>query len=87
MCDNIIGIDEQIQIIMRQTDYNEDFARKKLVENNYDHLIVIKKYFGISDKKETYINKKNLNQEIFKQIRFKLDSSMREYKDRSEKNN
>ena len=87
MTENIICIDEQIQIIMRQTDYSETTAKEKLVENNYDHLTVIKKYFGIPDKKETHINKKHLNQEIYKQIRFKLDKTMRDYNERSEKNN
>jgi hypothetical protein len=85
MSENIICIDEQIQIIMRQTDYSETIAKEKLIENNYDHLTVIKKYFGIPDKKETYIDKKHLNQEIYKQIRFKLDKTMRDYNERSEK--
>jgi hypothetical protein len=87
MSENLICIDEKIQIIMRQTDYSEIIAKEKLIENNYDYLTVIKNYFGIPDKKETNIDKKHLNQEIYKQIRFKLDKTMREYNERSEKNN
>jgi hypothetical protein len=90
MTDNIncidvyVDLDEKIQIILRQTDYNEEIAKEKLVENNCDHLLVIKKYFGIAEKKEPVVDKKNLNQEIYKQIRFKLDKTMRDYNQRKE---
>lgn len=68
---------ELIQIILRQTDYTEEIAREKLIENNGDHILVIKKYMGLHDKKQEPV--KSLNQEIYKQLRYKLDSSMREY--------
>uniref|UniRef100_A0A6C0DII1 Uncharacterized protein n=1 Tax=viral metagenome TaxID=1070528 RepID=A0A6C0DII1_9ZZZZ len=93
MTDNIncidvqIDLDEKIQIILRQTDYNEEIAKEKLLENNCDHLLVIKKYFGIAEKKEPTIDRKNLNQEIYKQIRFKLDKTMRDYNQRKELEN
>ena len=67
----------KIQMIMRQTDYNEDDSRKKLDEFEGDHIKVIKFYMGISDKKETV--KKSLNQEIYRQLRSKLDDSMKNY--------
>ena len=75
--------DEKIQIIMRQTDYNFETSKEKLIENDYDHLKVIKNYFGIVDKKSTLV--KSTNQEIYRQIRSKLDESMREYNERKEK--
>ncbi len=90
MTDNIncidlhVDLDEKIQIILRQTDYNEEIAKEKLMENNCDHLLVIKKYFGITEKKEPVVGRKNLNQEIYKQIRFKLDKTMRDYNQRKE---
>jgi hypothetical protein len=68
---------ELIQIILRQTDYTEEIAKEKLIENNGDHILVIKKYMGLDDKKQEPV--KSLNQEIYKQLRYKLDSSMREY--------
>ena len=64
---------ELIQIIMRQTDYTEEVARKKLVENNFDTIIVIKKYMGLNDKKPETI--KSVNQEIYKQLRYKLNNN------------
>ena len=76
-------IAEKVQIILRQTDYTEETAIEKLKENNFDELKVIKCYFGIQEKTNTPI--KTLNQEIYKQIRYKLDSNMRDYHKRVEK--
>jgi hypothetical protein len=78
-------IDEQINIIMRQTDYNFELAKEKLKETNYDHLKVIKSFLGIKDKNPSVVNSKN--QEIYKQIRHKLDASMREYNERKDNEN
>ena len=75
-------VDEHIQIIMRQTDYNFETAKQKLEECNYDYLTVIKRYVGVTEKNEPQI--RSVNQEIYKQIRHKLDASMREYNERKE---
>ena len=75
-------LQEKIQIIIRQTDYNEETVKEKLTEFNYDHLAVIKNFFGIADKKEQPV--KNVNQEIYRQIRYKLDANMRDYNKRKE---
>jgi hypothetical protein len=61
---------ELIQMIMRQTDYTEVTAREKLIEYNYNSLLVIKKYMGLDDKPKEII--KSVNQEIYKQLRYKL---------------
>ena len=76
-------IDEKIQRIIRQTDYSEDEAREKLKEYNFNEILLIKAYFGIIDKKPSPI--KSVNQEIYKQLRNKLDTSMRDYRDRVDK--
>jgi hypothetical protein len=75
-------IENKIQIILRQTDYSEETAREKLKEANFDHILVIKSFMGITEKKAPPI--KSVNQEIYKQLRYKLDSSMREYNIRKE---
>jgi hypothetical protein len=75
-------IENKIQIILRQTDYLEEVAREKLKESNFDHILVIKSFMGITEKKAPPI--KSVNQEIYKQLRYKLDSSMREYNIRKE---
>jgi hypothetical protein len=74
---------EKIQMILRQTDFSEEDAKNKLKEFNYDHIQVIKSYLGITEKKEPPI--KTVNQEIYKQIRYRLDSNMREYNLRKER--
>jgi hypothetical protein len=76
-------IDEKVQIIMRQTDYTEEIAKEKLKEFNYDHIAVIKSYLGVTDKKAQPV--KSVNQEIYKQLRYRLDSNMRNYQERVEK--
>ena len=58
-------------------------ATEKLKEFNYDHMAVIRAYFGIPEKKVQPI--KSVNQEIYKQLRYKLDSNMRNYQERVEK--
>ena len=88
MSDNISFVEnseiqEKIQMILRQTNYSENEAHELLKENNYDAIIVIKKYLGVTEKKEPPV--KNVNQEIYKQIRHKLDANMREYNLRKEK--
>ena len=60
-------VEEKIQIIMRQTNYSEEESKQKLQEYNEDHILVIKKYLGIVDKKTSIAKTKN--QEIYRQIR------------------
>ena len=87
MADNISFIETEditnkVQIILRQTDLSEDVAREKLREANFDHIVVIKSFLGITEKKALPIKSKN--QEIYKQLRYKLDSSMREFNSKKE---
>jgi len=74
-CEN--DIIEKINIITRQTDYDESIAREKLLENQNDHIKVIKLFMGISEKKIQ--QPKSINQEIYKQMREKLDKSIRDF--------
>jgi hypothetical protein len=74
-------INEKIQIIMRQTDYTEEKSLNKLEEFNYDHILVLKDYFGIPFKKDNKI--KSVNQEIYRQIRYKLNDSLKEFNEKN----
>jgi hypothetical protein len=76
-------IQEKVEMILRQTDYTEEEAKNKLKEFNYDNIQVVKSYLGIPEKKAPPI--KTVNQEIYKQIRYKLDSTMRDYNLRKER--
>ena len=87
MSDNISFIEtdditNKVQIILRQTDLSEEVAREKLKEANFDHISVIKSFLGITEKKALPIKSKT--QEIYKQLRYKLDSSMREFNSKKE---
>jgi hypothetical protein len=61
---------DQIQLIMRQTNYTEEEALNKLIEFNYDSVKTIKSYFNIGEKKEKVLS---VNQEIYKHLRVKLN--------------
>jgi hypothetical protein len=73
-----VSNDEKISLIMRQTNYSYEEARQKLLDCNNDPILTIKKYFGISDKERKTTNS-SLNQEIYKQIREKMNNSIYEY--------
>jgi hypothetical protein len=72
-------IDEKVQIIMRQTDYTSEKALEKLKQFNFDEMTVIRDYFGITEKKAPPV--KSLNQEIYRQLRSRLDGAMKEYRE------
>jgi uncharacterized protein YabN with tetrapyrrole methylase and pyrophosphatase domain len=74
---------DQIQKILRQTNYTEIEAYDKLKEHNFDYLAVVKAYFGINDKNPKV---KSINQEIYKQLRYKLDGAMSNYNNKLESN-
>ena len=69
--------EKKINIIVRQTNYTYDEADKKLEEFNNDPILVIKNYFGIKNKEIK--SGPSLNQEIYKQLREKMNSSIYEY--------
>jgi hypothetical protein len=55
------------EIIMRQTDYDEETAKQKLEEHNNDIKNVVREFLCIGIKKES--SKKTVQQELYKQIR------------------
>ena len=78
-------IDEKIQKILRQTDYNKEEAKELLEKNDYDEIKTIRSYLGITEKKNSKIT--SINQEIYKQLRYKLDKSMNNYREKINKDN
>jgi hypothetical protein len=62
-----------IHIICNQTNYDVNAAKEKLLLFNNDYILVIKDFLNIPEKKEPI---KSLNQEIYKQLRYKLDESI-----------
>jgi hypothetical protein len=74
-------MDELVKKVMAQTNYDQATAEQKLIEFNYDMMRVLKDYMGIPDVKHDR-KIKSVNQEIYKQIRYSLDSSMKEYREK-----
>ena len=75
---------EKIHKIICQTDYTEIQALEKLHQFNGDEIIVIKDYLGIHTKPILKPEVKSVNQEIYKQLRYKLDNAMRTYNEKQE---
>ena len=72
-----------IKKIMAQTTYNEEEAKEKLRYFQGDFMKVLKDYMGIKVESNTSSKKvKSINQEIYRQIRYTLDTSMKEYRDK-----
>jgi hypothetical protein len=78
--------DEQINMIMRQTDYTKEISEQKLKEHNNDIMSVMREYMGpskISSKPAS--SKFSVNQQIFKEIRGMMDDASRTYQNKKEK--
>jgi hypothetical protein len=80
---------EQIDMIIRQTDYNQETAEQKLIEFNNDMLAVIRDYMkpaagSISSNTPTD-TKYSKNQQIYKEIRGMMDNAARHYEEKKAK--
>ncbi len=83
---NIPNVLEMINIITRQTDYDEDTALEKLKDNNYDPISVIRNFMG--PKKEVSNNiseNKTLNQRVYHEMRTMLDTANATYRAKKER--
>jgi hypothetical protein len=74
---------EKVGIIIRQTNYTTEIAREKLLMANMDYIKVIKEYCGITEKKAPPV--KSLQQQIYKEIRYRLDDSIRDFNNKQDK--
>jgi vacuolar-type H+-ATPase subunit F/Vma7 len=75
------NLSELIQKVKRQTTLKEEEIKSQLKESNYDYMKVIKNHFNVYEKKEEEIV--SINQEIYKQIRHKMDNIMKDYNQRN----
>ena len=62
-------IKKRVEIVMRQTNYEEEVANQKLKKHNYDTMACIKEYLGIEMKREHYAKVMSTNQRIYQQLR------------------
>jgi hypothetical protein len=73
-------ISKMCNIVSRQTNYTIDEIKDKLIEYDYVYTDIIKEYMGIKKDKPTPI--KSVNQEIYRQIRIKLDEATKDFNDK-----
>lgn len=78
-------LNKKIEIVMRQTNYTEDETKQLLNENNYDELLVIRNYLGVKTEVREKEKVNSVNQEIYKQLRYRLNDVMRGYNERVSK--
>lgn len=76
-------VDELVQVVCRQTDYDEDKAKDKLIEHALDLQAVVREYMGVGVKK-TEEKKTSTNQMVFKEFRTFLDDAASSYYKRKE---
>ncbi len=71
-----------VKKVMSQTNYTEEEAMEKLRLFNCDYTKVIRDYMGMPEKQQEK-KVKSINQEIYRQLRTKLDGSMKEYREKN----
>ena len=74
-----LELEEKIDVVRRQTNYTYEEAKTKLTENNNDTIIVVKQYIGVKDKIPTTCKSNSLNQEIYRQLREKMNNGIKDY--------
>jgi len=67
-----MAMEEDIDFIMRQTNYTREISYQKLLEHEQNKIKVIKEYMGIPFSQKE-VPKKSLQQEMYSQIRKKMD--------------
>ena len=68
---------ELVDLVCRQTKYNEKEAKEQLILVDYDYMRVLRNYMGISKKEAQPIG--SINQTIFKEFRTLLDDAATAY--------
>jgi hypothetical protein len=67
-----MAMEEDIDFIMRQTNYTREISYQKLLEHEQNKINVIKEYMCIPFSQKE-VPKKSLQQEMYSQIRKKMD--------------
>lgn len=77
--------EEQIDMILRQTNYNKETAEQKLKDHTGDILSVIREYMGPSRVNKPCSNMRSVNQQIYKEIRGMMDEASKTYEAKKER--
>jgi hypothetical protein len=80
-----MDINEQINMIMRQTDYTKEISEEKMREHNNNVMAVIREYMGPSKIINKPVSSKfSVNQQVFKEIRGMMDNAAKTYQKKKE---
>jgi len=71
-------------IVMRQTDYNEEQTFEKLKQHNNDITAIVREFLGATTKKNKETTNTSVNQQIYSEIRCLMDTAAANYKARKE---
>ena len=71
--EELLTFEEKIYIIINQTNLTKEEASKKLSDFDDDHLLVIRDWLGIPLKSSSQHKPININQQIFRQLRTKMN--------------
>ena len=77
---------ESVNMVCRQTDYDENTARAKLETVDYNYEIVLNEFYGITNKKTdpSINNNMTTNQQIYGEIRNLMDIGAKSYRIKQE---
>lgn len=75
---------EIIALVMRQTDYDENFTKLKLKEHNCNVETIIREYMGLPIKRENKTPSTTTNQKIYQEIRKFLDEASATHRKKQE---
>jgi hypothetical protein len=70
---------DKIEMIMRQTNYDQTTAREKLTEHQNDVMRVIREYLKGGKTEQPTVTKLSTNQQIYKEIRGMMDDAAKTY--------
>ncbi len=77
-------LNDKIELIMRQTDYDKITAEQKLTEHNDDAMQVIREYLKPSKPNKICTTRLSVNQQIYKEIRGMMDDAAKTYLNKKE---
>ena len=72
------------ELVLRQTDYDDETCNKLLIENNYDYSKIIKNYLNNNQEKKNTEKKKTINQGIYSEIRNLMDDAAKKHRIKTE---
>lgn len=79
------NLDHLIQMIINQTNYDEEIAKTKLQEWEGNYINVIKEYLNPNFQNKKPIVKKSVNQQMMSQIRNFMDDISKQHQERKAK--